>query len=653
MIFRKIAVFTLLLFSAQFPFFSQKILRGNSLSQAVSKTLTDNGFTAISQNLSDTGQDEFAYNILLSFGSNTGDGESSFRNEVIFCFTQEDFSLYQNDLLDFLSYIRDLKRSWHATVLFSALDKSSFPGRPGLKGSYVFASSVDNNDSCCAVAVTLNSSDKTAIFTGSRRYTSPLWLTQRISDAFFYARTNFDFDDRLSAIYRLGIVNGQERLAFFFANSIPAIEINFSNPEQLNVLKKFSELYTPEGTAEWDIHYLYIDRRNIFRAIFIGERPIIISCLSVGLLTILILCIFSFTGINGERHKYEFIRSSYMIPATIFISMLSLYLGQYIASLLSSLPFMNPIILYGIKIIFSMILISMLFITQGIFRISLTAFMYGYLILIVAIINIFIFATRDLNLFVIFAAEYIIIYLSRSSRRLLSMIIYFLLMLMPFLPYGYTIIRNAEDRELIRTVFCNMSSNLVLAFAIFPFQIAWLRIMVLQNVYSKRKGYSLKKIILNGIFSTIAILVFIFILIFSISHFIYRPEFRKAQKIETKITRDEKFTLSAKLSKNEFSGMNTNHIKIESEKEALRYEVTLKGINTTHPIYDSIYDYRIITMQDGSDLYSFTIPDYPPKKITIDYASAVSTRAEIEITAYYETENENSFRIEKRVLTVE
>ena len=149
-----------------------------------------------------------------------------------------------------------------------------------------------------------------------------------------------------------------------------------------------------------------------------------------------------------------------MIPFTLAITFLSLYLGQFTVGLLSKIINMNPVIQYGIKLIFSMIFISIFFVVQGILKISITAFLYGYLITIVSIFNIFLFSTRDLTLFIIFVTEYIIIYLSRRAKRISSVIFYFLLMLLPFLPYAVIIIKNARDSEIMNTVFTGITGGI-------------------------------------------------------------------------------------------------------------------------------------------------------------------------------------------------
>ncbi|MCR4823636.1 MAG: hypothetical protein K5873_12280 [Treponema sp.] len=653
---RRFTLLLLLLFSAFFRIFAQENLRGNALSKKVERELRNNGLSPYGQELSSTGQDEFAYNIILEFEAKeslSSDNTKNYRDQLIFSFYQEDFEENKEVLLDFIYFIRDFQRRWKALILFSALDKAILTDSPTIKGSEVFAASIDNADSSCAIAVEFQKDKATSIYTGSKNFTSPLWLLRGITDSFYETRKQYEFQDILSSIYRLGIISGRERLSFFFNNSVPAIELNFRDSSQLSLLKDFAKNYSPEETEEWDMHYISINRGNIFRAIYIKERFLIISCLTVGILTILILCIFSFTGEHGQRHKYEFIRSIYMIPFTLAISFLSLYLGQFFAGFISQYFTINPIFQYGIKIIFSMIFISLLFVLQGMLKISVTAFMYGYLLSIVSIFNIFLFSTRDLNLFVIFVIEYVIIYLSRNSKSLGALIFYYLLMLLPFIPYGTNIIKSANDLELAKSVFVAPLGNLLLSFAIFPFQITWLRMLVFVNVRAGVKGYTIKKMIVNGIISTFMILAFIFTLIFLISHFIYRDSYRKEQKSEIKILKEENFSLSVILSKNEFLGMNTNHIKISSSERALRYQVTLQEGGSEHSIYDSIYAYELLNKDMENEIYSFIIPDWPPEKITIDYAAPVNSKGLITVKAFYETDEKNIFRMEERELKVE
>ena len=674
MCFRRILTILLVL-SADFLIFSQEKLQehtreipvGNALSTAVEASLHKNGFSPIAQELSATGQDAFAYNISVEFApSETGkilseqeDTDSSLsdshtdslKTEMIFCFTQEDFFSHEEALVEFLRYLKSLEKPFSITVLFSTLDFSDGLFHP-LNGTEVFTTALEGSENAFAIPVTFDSTTETAIRTGGLRATSPLWLTERMSGSFFDTRTDFVFETSLSSLYTLGLLKGSERLAHFAPAGIPAIEISFAHESDIAVLTHFVDTYTIEGTEFWDQHYFYISFGGFFKPFFINERAILLSCFIFGLISIMLVCIFSFTGKNGEKNKRDFQRAFYLIPITLGISLLSLYLGQYAVTLLSRILPVNLLIQYGIKILFSMLVVSLMFNIQERLKLSVAIFVYGYLLSLVSIFNIFLFSSQNLLLFIAFVAEYIIIYLSRITKRLSVLIVFFVLMTLPFMPYAFKIIKYADEAGIARHVYSTLGGNLLLTLALFPFQIMWLRILFLLNVYSGAKGYTPRRMILNSLLYLFIVITFIFSALFLISTFIYKPDTRTRQRAEQVIVPDEQGTLSAWLSTDAFSGMNTHHVHIRSYDEAVRYTVTIHGIDTPHPIYDSVYDYEVISNGDA-DIINFIIPDYPPKNITIDYAADMFSSARIEITAFYRTDEPHTFRTEKRELKVE
>ena len=115
MFIRLLTTFLLLLFSARSLVFSQEILAGNKLSSSVEEKLAKSGYTLYSQNLSQSGQDEFAYNLILSFPAtkkiDDNDENKGERKKLTFSFRQEDFFSHSEDILDFLQYIKDIDRT--------------------------------------------------------------------------------------------------------------------------------------------------------------------------------------------------------------------------------------------------------------------------------------------------------------------------------------------------------------------------------------------------------------------------------------------------------------------------------------------------------------------------------------------------------------
>ena len=656
MLVRRITTLLLLLFSARSPCFPQEFLSGKELSDEADRILSKNGFSCLRQELSQTGQDEFAGNLILTFPANSdgGSGDGQERDELIFCISQEDFIANAAEIIDFLSFLRDLRRQWRATALLAALDNPEFKdSRPAARGSLVFAESVEDADSVAAIIVGLDPDSATAVHTGGRNHTSPLWLTKIVTDAFFDSGAGFSFEDLISSVYRLGIVHGKERLSFFFENDIPAIEINLSEISGLSVLKNLARDYAGARAGEWDMHYLYIDLGKFIRAAFISERTLVSLCLLVGFLTILILCAFSFIEKDGESHKRHFIKSIHMIPLIIAVSCISLFLGQTLAARLPPELPVGAAARYGIKLALPMIFVSVIFIIMEIMRIRPRASVYGYLLSSSAILNIFLFSATDITLFVIFVIEYIIIFLSRKARNIPQLIFYLILIPMPFLPYGYIIIRKADDIETARAVLAGVTGNVLLASALFPFQVTWLRILALAGKGHGNEKRPAGKIILAVSVKTAALIAFILASILSISGPAYRHRTMGSGRLERTVTDEDRGSLAVRASKNEFSGMDTRHIIISSDEAAVRYEALLRGTGGSRPLYESVYDHSVIAGDDGEEVYSFIIPDYPPRQITIDYACGSGAEATIEVSAYYRTDKDKSFRRERRELKVD
>lgn len=675
MVFRWFPAVFLFFFHCAAVFGASDVPVGSFLSKETAHFLSESGFKPEYHELAPTGQDEFAYNITVFFPAVTEDEApderaAERRNHVFFCFTQEDFFSRKDEIIEFMRKLSRIQHGYSLTFLFSAMDEHDILAGAGIpptavRGTRAFASALDTPDESCAVCVDFEPSAQNALYTGSYRNTTPLWLARRIVHSFFETKTPFSFPNFFSSMYRLGLASGKERLSEFMNQGIPAAEVSFSGTDGLDVLSYFAETYTAAGTEEWDSHYMFIFGKLLFRPVWISERITMFFCLAAVIFSIMILCTFSFIGKNGAQNKLDFLKSTYLIPATIGVSFLSLFLGQQAAELLSAAAHINPVIQYGIKIVFSLVFVSVLFGVHEFLKQSVTIFVYGYILNVISLFNIFLFSACDLMLFILFMTEYILIYLSQIARRLLPIILFSILMIIPFVPYTLVALLNPDSLFLEKLVLSSNSGNLLLAFAIFPFQIMWLRILARLNMYAKNKGYSVKKYIFSGAASMLSVLAFSAIALFGVSEYAYRPALRNEKALGARIQEDgQNRTISLKATKDEFSGMNTNHIHISSAENAVRYDVSLYGINTEHPVYDSIYTYTIESetikpaqtdtdARQKRDIVKFIVPDFPPRNITIDYASDSSAQAVISVSAFYRTDTENVFRKEHKEITIE
>lgn len=638
-----------------FNAFSQdfsSVPKGYSLSEAVYKSLSSNKFNPSYQELTPTGQDEFAKDIYIEFqqkgNSEILDGQ---RDIAVLDFKQEDFYLYRQEFISFLKKLKSADFKCKVIVLFSALTGPAVPPSSKISGSEVFAEILPFQDESFAISVNFDFSEKNTLRTGSVFSTSPLWLCKKITESFQELDEPYYFPNLITSLYRLGMIHGDKRTEAFVRNEIPAISVTFNSIENLSVLRHFLESFTPDETEEWDRHYVFLPLHYPAKPIALNENFCLGICMALAVITLLSLCIVSFTGKQGERNKIELLKNLYVLPLTLAVSVLGLSAAQIFLKKAFENILINPVTFFGLKVIVSMVFISIFYALHNILKLPADIFVYSYIIQFIAIFNIFFFALQDLMLFVPFGIEYILIFIFRRRKGLANLIIFFVMLSLPFIPYVVDILQRTSPEDFQRIIFTDFLGNISISLTLFPFQIIWLKILVRLNIFNKLRKYSVLKLFRNGLFSTAAIFAFCFAFMQAIYLIVYKPVRIKEENSETTIKNSFSAFCSVNISQDEFSGMNTNHIKISSEKNALRYEVKIKSLDYSVPIYDSIYAYDFSSEKTKKgrrmEEVSFIIPDYPPAKMTIDYAASPDSVAAVEVTSFYESDEKNVILREK------
>lgn len=632
----------------------EKTLSGRALSDYIQNSLKSKNLDYFTQDLSPTGQDEFAQNIFIEIFSKSKNSniDENERSVAILDFTQEDFFKNEADFLSFLEELESNDLNLDVTILLSALTKPSVPPFSRISGSFVFAENASAPDESFAVCVDFVSQPKNALHTGSSGFTSPLWLCRQMSDAFFSCDENFSFPNLISSLYRLGFIHGEKRMADFSRNEIPAVSVSFSDAQKgFSVLKNFLLSYSSKGSGQWEEHYVFIPIGKIKKSIILNESVCLAICMILAVVTLLSLCVLAFIGKQGEENKYELLKNLYMIPLTLAVSLLGLTVSQFLIRKFTENAALNPVLVFGLKIIVSMFFVSVLYALHNILRLPTDIFIYSYIIQFIAVFNILFFSLRDLMLFVPFGVEYILIFIFRKRKSLPSLIIFLILLVLPFVPYAVDILQKTDAEDFHRILFLKTSGNFSVALALFPFQIVWLKILVHLDLYNKQKKYSALKLLRNGLVSTAAVLAFCFAFMQAVYVLVYKPVKTAEEDSKILIKYDYSNICSVKITKNEFSGMNTNHIRILSEKDALRYEVKLTSLDNKVAIYDSVYAYDFVSdrFEDSkaAEEAEFVVPDFPPREITIDYAANPDSYAAVEVTAFYPSDKKNIILREK------
>ncbi len=610
--------------------FAQNFPQGYQLSQQVEAILTENGFYPDREYLRYTGRDKFPYNISLTLNDEV---KTNLRNTVIVDILQQDFLKNKKEIISLIQSSRS--QEVRIIYLFSTVD-SNLPTEEAISsGSEYYAFSYQNKDNSCAVSVSFDESKNNYLNIGSTSTITPLWLARRMARSFESNEQSYSMDHIIMSLYRMGLVKGDRRLSAYINNTIPAIGLSLNSSASLKSLGLFLDTFSPEETYQWDNHYVCISLP--FTSLWLGERFFAICLMIIIFVILFIIVFFSFVGKNKEINRNKLKKTWYMIPLTLTVSFCSLYVGQFFAWTVSKCGVSAPFILFGIKIIFSMLIISCLFAYQEHRKINMDEFVYGYILTVLSIVNIFVFSTVDLLLLFVFFVEYILVHISRATTTTKHLIISIILMILPFVPYIYVLLTTGDPQSLTDFSSSTFGINLLLTMGLFPFEIMWLRILVNLSVWQKEKNHDLKKRLIS-ISLTTTILICIAISFFVVLSVVIKNKNPASQQFHYITSEEAQITVSS--TKQKINGLANYQVSINSKEQPLRYKITVNS-NTEVPIFDSLYDYKIL----NKGISTFLLPDYPPSKINLVFASEEESNLNLSVEAWYPGKD-NWFRTE-------
>lgn len=626
------------------------IPEGLELADWTYSQLQKNGFSPSKKDLVSTGSDQFPYNISVVFNPVYYAEENNMDQLVstlIFTVSQKDFFSNRDEIISLLNFAGKQKKNYRIEFGFTTYENSMYSiffRNFIYTGSECFASSMDNPEECAAVLLTISEEEQNSseIYTTGLRKSSPLWLTKAVVTAFNDNDVDFILPQKILSLYRSGLIFGDSQMASYFRNNCRCIKIKLGSPAHLKVIEKIISDFSISETSSNDVHYNFY-KTPVKKIIWINEKTNILALEFFGILLLLLITSFSFIGKKRIRYKKEFSKTWYMLPLTLTVSLVSLYTGQLLCMVIPFISQTNPVIQLGFKLIISVILSSPLFgLHQHLTKLSME-FVYSYLLNIVSIANIFIFSIADISLFWLFAFEYLIVYLSRYAKALPGLITYTALMLIPFIPYISIITANATDFDMQKLISSTFSINLLISLVLFPFNSMWLR--VINRIYSKKtlSQFSIKKLLKVLGFSTLIILSLFVISIIIVSH-LYLAKNTVHESIP-QIVEKQAEDLELSFSGEDFDNMENALLNIHFKKPAFRCKVEISAENTI-PVLDSTYLYSI---SEETKKVTFSMPDYPPEKLSIDFATEADIYKEIRVEVLFKTED--PFIFEKQVIT--
>lgn len=626
-----------LAFFLQGTFAPQKLfgqeLKGLALSDATSNFMKKAGFKTAKAPLSSALFADFPYNITLDLPSSAGDKS----DWTIFLMTpQED--AYENRffLIELINYFHAASFPFDIKVVLTAGDRQNIAGNEKMSGSEVFCKNIEGMQNAAAFVLSFDARNKTHVIPGSNGKISPYYFCRLLCDSMDRNSCPYSISGGIFlSLFKNNLLRNDAILSSLLSREIPAISLRLlpdkeAHASQINSIKDFFAGIDVQKCAEWSQHYIPVSLFS--KRYWIEEKSIIYSVMLFLAAAMFILADFAFIFRRRTKRlvviKRRALRSNYLILLTAIVVALSFYLGQGLARLFQSVGVRNPMVLFMIKLAPAFFIVSTIYPLELGRHSHLSTYHYEYILSISAILNIFIFSLFDISLFYLFAVEYLILALSRAFKSRLSLFIFIAIFITPYLPLVYSILIFSDGIKIYKLIFCGFKENLVLAFALVPFNLLWLRILARLKIKAKDNKKRIVGYVITSAFCFAGLSLFSGAFIFSLNRIFFTKI--EPYHMKARVFNSEKLErTSAQVYDTEYYGGKIRRVEIVSSKDAERLSIIVNGKNA-NPVYFSVYD--TVSSEKSTE---FLLPDNPPKKLTVMYTPDSSSDQDIIINAYY------------------
>ena len=600
------------------------------------------------------GAGQFPYSILISVNSNSTSVSKEYTLTI--AIPQEIALPIKETLISLIQELSETVLPVNVLFLFQAGEFSRLPEEYTNNipyGTVAFLNkSTENMAAVLLMPPSKTTPEEVSVVFGSEGNITPQWLLKQTP-------INLSFSSLIT--YRLNLNPRDSRISYFFKQGIPSFGIQFdpaNNQHIKTVCEGLKTLILNFSVEEKDLennsNYIFFSFLNS-KNIWISERTLLVIYLLIATIVLFVASGFSLFKKNALSKQQDFLRIWYLIPITILVSSFSLYIGQLIAMGINKHIPLSPFFILSIKTFFSFLVVSFSFSILVHFGIPMSQVVYGYLLSLISILNIFVFTMIDIILLIIFLIEYIIIYFSHISKRTIPLFISTLLMLLPFAHYILIIWQNGAPEKITPLLIGNFGYNILYACIILPFQIMWLRILIRLNVLGKSKNFSSFKIYgLATIFLLGIMLALILLLIFTSAFATPKKDsntnFKNfINKTTLQVIEKEDLPVELYIKKNDYLDLRDIQVFIDSKIPVLKYQVEISSKDGL-PIYSSTFPYEIITKEEVAKAV-FSLP-YDPENKTSFFYTTKSNKEQILIATIFVQLDETTAAKVTRTCTV-
>ena len=604
---------------------------------------------------------DFPYNVIVSV--NKGKSEK----KLIVAFPQQEAKPMLDDIGAFIQKLSSQQNDFQAEFVFTANDCS-----PAAATAQKLKESVNQNAGTRTYIDNMNTEENTAVIvirSAERGRIFPAYRTELIEvvpggtgeygrgtvvprsffsvivKAFAAAKTDYYINGHFLSLYRLGLIKAEPLVSEWLSADIPAVlfYINERNGAQaLSVVENCIYEYADSQTVHDDTHYSVFRLFN--RAVWISEKTYVLFLVASAAVTLFLFFIFSF--IRGEHrhiHREEFFRTWFLIPLSTLAAVSLLLCAQFITGAVIGKENGAPLFFLSVKTAFTLcfFIVGFFPLAYYLFKLPPTGFIYGYQLSIAAFLNIFLFACVDIALIPLFITEYIIVYISRTVRKVVPLALCLLFMLVPYMPFIKAVGEFDSELTLRFISGADFLFNLLYAALLLPFLLISIRILIRFKLWKIRGNDAKRKMRVNALYSLFFFVCF-FTVCFGIFSFI-----RSAQK-KRETLGGAKTVQSVSLVPERVVqfGRSIMTFTLTSKRPVVRYYIEVTS-ETVLPILESNYPYDMFAKPFTA---VFAPDDYPPQDFMLSFSVEGVKTVLCTVTAYVQTPN--GIQTEKLAYTI-
>ncbi len=640
---KKLLFIIIFLFTLAAAFSAEPKSYGLDLCNSVYTFLKSNGFSPETQSLVTSGANTFPYNISLKIPAENQDEKEN----LVLIIPLEDINNNQKEFKEILTNLGNQKNSFNIILLFAYGEKQKIEKQDMIYGTQVFMESLNSNLEYTAVLYDFES-DRNSIETMSSGISSPSWLIQNSYNIY----RELGIDDELPRFFLSQIASYKfihnRQLSNFFDNEIPAISLKIAvqniKENNNNIIQEIIlhtvESYKNITDKNWEHHFFMIKMFGKYK--ILSERFLLKIIVPIILLWITFIFMLFFVNTRLKRRTWSSIRKIwYSVPVIYILLILSFFLSRLLLSYLIS-GTNDAAKIYTIliaQIINSLFLTLCFFVLVLSLNYKFEERAVDYILVLCCFINQSVFILVDISLAPIFITICLLSLIALTVKNNALHVMIFILMILPLVPYGNSIISISDTHQLAAFIKSSSSMLFIIPLALYPNFIIIFR--TLTSMRSKNKKVST---IVKGALSYFIVVSLCLIVL----GLVRSKQINKKQYSSPDITISSLGPEFIKLSysDNKIFDDLIRTINVDLEKDCILCDVQVLS-RAQNPVLYTDNEYRTIS----TNSVRFSIPDYPPQNMTFSYGASTQP-CRILVSAVIEGEEEGTYNIISNSLSI-